>query len=258
MIKSDDNPSKSLVLEKIKRRMSRELDCPQSETKFRYLICTTPRTGSNFLCSILRASGVAGHPLEYMNGNYLMANYNFAPVGNTRYDYLREMEGRRTTPNGVFGIKTMYFQLVAFFNKQDKPTLEFLKRQNLLIYLYRKNKLEQAVSWFLANKTNVYTSIEEGEYSPIIFDGPTMVACLNELVREDSLWQKALKRYELPHVKICYEDLIKHPEREVSKIYKFFGVEGYSKVDENEIEKKLQHPQYGDLLSQFKSFLSYS
>jgi hypothetical protein len=30
-----------------------------------YLICTTPRSGSNFLCEVLRGTGVAGQPDEY-------------------------------------------------------------------------------------------------------------------------------------------------------------------------------------------------
>src|SRR5262249_46474418 len=30
-----------------------------------YLICTTPRSGSNFLCEVLRATGVAGDPDDY-------------------------------------------------------------------------------------------------------------------------------------------------------------------------------------------------
>ncbi|TPL71848.1 hypothetical protein FJ941_28635 [Mesorhizobium sp. B2-3-13] len=33
-----------------------------------YSICTSPRSGSNFLCQHLSSTGVLGHPLEYFNG----------------------------------------------------------------------------------------------------------------------------------------------------------------------------------------------
>jgi LPS sulfotransferase NodH len=35
------------------------------EINLSYLVCATPRTGSNFLCEVLSSTGVAGYPGEY-------------------------------------------------------------------------------------------------------------------------------------------------------------------------------------------------
>jgi LPS sulfotransferase NodH len=104
-----------------------------------YLICTTPRSGSTFLCEALASTGVAGRPEEYFQQlaatgeprrpvdylgpelleSELPASFS-APEGDFRVslmfdprrfgtfgDYATWVIGTGTTSNGVFGAKIM-------------------------------------------------------------------------------------------------------------------------------------------------------
>jgi trehalose 2-sulfotransferase len=102
-----------------------------------YLICTTPRSGSTFLCEALASTGVAGRPeeyfqqlvatglprrpIDYLEGLVATGMPAFgAPDGDHRVDplfdprrfaafddYVSWVLGTATTSNGVFGAKIM-------------------------------------------------------------------------------------------------------------------------------------------------------
>src|SRR5437016_3066195 len=77
-----------------------------------YLICSTPRSGSNFLCEVLRATGVAGFPDEYFwNPPYWRERWDVGDFPS----YFRRLLREGTSPNGVFGSKMMwdYFEEVS-------------------------------------------------------------------------------------------------------------------------------------------------
>jgi LPS sulfotransferase NodH len=69
-----------------------------------YTICTTPRTGSNFLCELLSSTGVLGRPREYFNGAGRRLHddptYPDDPAGQ-----FRRILTMGATPNGVYGLK---------------------------------------------------------------------------------------------------------------------------------------------------------
>jgi LPS sulfotransferase NodH len=76
-----------------------------------YLLATVPRTGSTFLSHLLWQSGCLGAPLEYLN--YLQTGpYHFASGKPLKQAELwRSALHRRTSPNGVFGVKCFSLQL---------------------------------------------------------------------------------------------------------------------------------------------------
>lgn len=80
----------------------------------------------------LAETGVAGDPLEYLNLFYVQAYAKRSGISDpeefsrslcrspdTLFKYLAFVEARRTSPNGVFGLKLHHSQFASIFN--DKP-----------------------------------------------------------------------------------------------------------------------------------------
>src|SRR5262249_15586129 len=97
--------------QKIRQDLSPENDFPPTACRFKYLICSTPRSGSTLLSTGLASTGRAGRPLEYLSQPYGVV----FKERNGRLllpEYWRFLVTRRTTPNGVFGMK-MHFDQFA-------------------------------------------------------------------------------------------------------------------------------------------------
>lgn len=143
-----------------------------------YLICCTPRVGSTLLARGLESTGVAGNPREYFGAGargelenpfdwrtddahrIAIENQDLA----SHHEFLNSIKIKGTTRNGVFGAKIHWFQienlssrLAAVFG--EKP-LHNLVQQWIpgcrLIWLRRKDKIAQAVSWYRAIETRQF------------------------------------------------------------------------------------------------------
>src|SRR5271169_3091095 len=93
--------------------LSREWDVGDgSAPQFQYMILSLPRTGSEFLCASLRRRGI-GVPQEYLGMHSIAARLGcMDDAGNTPVaPYFAQLRARRTTPNGIFGIKVHPFHL---------------------------------------------------------------------------------------------------------------------------------------------------
>src|SRR5438309_4220982 len=86
-----------------------------------YLLATVPRTGSTYVSHILWRSGCLGAPLEYLN---FLASSPFAFAHGQpekQRELWRSVLHRRTSPNGVFGVKCFSTQLREL--QQANPSL---------------------------------------------------------------------------------------------------------------------------------------
>lgn len=75
-----------------------------------YLVCATPRTGSNFLCEVLSSTGVAGHPEEYFWKRPFW--YDRWAVSDFA-SFIDAVRHHGTTRNGVFGSKLIWDHDIA-------------------------------------------------------------------------------------------------------------------------------------------------
>jgi trehalose 2-sulfotransferase len=105
-----------------------------------YLVCSTQRSGSTYLCQLLGGTGTLGHPMEFFEARaetglpphpgYFLAGLprtgagirdDLRPTAGPPYSDLTTVDGWEahvertfalgTTPNGVFGAKLMWNQL---------------------------------------------------------------------------------------------------------------------------------------------------
>ena len=145
-----------------------------------YIVCATQRSGSTLLCEALQSTGVAGQPDEFLeptNVRRWTAHLRTSsPAG-----YLAALRARRSSANGVFGLKLMFPDLVAFIAASGKPIdhaamadqVDSLLPGVSYLWLTRRNKIRQAVSYLRAVQTDVWqlrdrATSPPGQYS---YDG---------------------------------------------------------------------------------------
>ena len=203
---------------------------PRPEIRVSYVICSTPRSGSNFLCELLQRTEVAGRPDEYF--------WN-PPAGHERWavsEYRAYVEGIQqagTTPNGVFGIKLMwaYFgevvaRLGALTGQADASPPEVLAAvfPNLkYVWLTRRDKVRQAISWHRALTTQRWRSTDTvGEDAPEpTFDFETIGALVGVATVDDGAWREFFDRHGIEPLTIVYEDLEQDPEQACRRVLDF-------------------------------------
>lgn len=203
-----------ISLPRIEGLMSPERDIPgAAPVRMRYLICSSPRVGSNLLCAVLRQTGAAGDPLEYLNPRYMKAGarrMGGGPV--TIAAYLAALEARRTSPSGVFGLKVHYGHLAALMKDEPARMAAFLARFDRHILMVRGDKIAQAVSLHKAQATGFWTEEDRaahratGAADPSVpFDPQAIARALLSIITEEQGWRSLLSG--TTHVEVRYEDL---------------------------------------------------
>lgn len=137
-------------------------------TRFRYLIFSTQRTGSELLCAYLRERGI-GVPLEYFGPTSLAERLDcLEGNGRTMFQrYVPLLEAKRTTPNGIFGMKLHPGQLEALSELNDEKAIRFLERFGKIIVLRRRDKVLQAISLARAIITGQFHNVAGDETRPL-------------------------------------------------------------------------------------------
>jgi LPS sulfotransferase NodH len=205
-----------------------------------YIIAATPRTGSNFLCETLLATHVCGKPREYAAR---ADQHQWSNVEGFRSHeaYVRHYLDSGRTPNGVFGTKLMWGQIVAMAYDQKlkiEPTCEdiLLTVADLIgpcryLFLRRKDKLRQAISYYRARATGSWVAekrdklIADSQETPVPFDCAAINACMLELESDNASWSAYLSSCGCDTLHLYYEDIVSSTEMWVRRICTFIGEE---------------------------------
>ena len=192
----------------------------QETPTFRYMIATVPRTGSTYLALLLWRTGVLGAPMEYINlhnqKNIIARLGNGDPV-----KYWEEVQRVRTSPNGVFGYKA-FMQCMEHISKTH-PELLGQIASDQVIYLTRKNKIAQAVSYSKAWRTKSWFSfVPETETADYDFDH--IARCEAWIAYQEAFWEKAFAMTGTPPLRVYYEDVAENGQGAVQSVLQFLGV----------------------------------
>ncbi|WP_161798972.1 Stf0 family sulfotransferase [Caenimonas sp. SL110] len=223
---------------KIDFLMSPERDFPRRSqpATYRYALCSTPRCGSNMVGDMLFDTGLAGNPQEYLNTRY-MAGYNRSmgrdggPFDLTAYQ--GDMESRRTSPNGVFGIKIHFEHMESLWKQQFAEMAKYLSIYNQFVLLTRRDKIAQAVSLHKARETQIWASIDYKFLEPDdprlkikpAFSAHKIARCLSDLIVQEESWRALLDNFKLPYVVLAYEDLVADFAGESRKLLRVLGLD---------------------------------
>lgn len=205
----------------------------------------TQRTGSTLLCKGLESTRIAGNPGEFLTLHGEKDYQEKYDVDNYP-DLRKKIWGLGTTGNGVFGVKYSHDkggieQIITDFHKlkgipsPDKPNLEDLLADLLPnckhIYLTRRNKVRQVVSWWKAIKDQVW-HIEKGkkqQSEAAFYEENYVFPALTHLFKEVVLREARIQDYFVKHniqvMSVVYEDFILDFEGTIRRIIEYLEIE---------------------------------
>lgn len=212
-----------------------EFDFPlfTGSPSMRYVICSTARSGSNLLQRALWRTNLAGAPEEYLTEHYAADFAQRWPAirNGDGYDldrYVTELMRHRTSPNGAFGIKVHDAHL-------SEPMLRDADIDALLsspryVWIRRRDRVRQAVSWSIAVQTGVW--IADGEWlektkptAEPAYDFDELADRLEALEQRDRTWAERFERSDArPHI-VYYEDLASRYEETIRACLSALGIE---------------------------------
>ena len=216
-----------------------------------YMICCTPRSGSHLLAAGLTSTGIAGYPVERFprqpEGVKLTAAEADAMVTEAPpeswYDsdldreYIRHIIEAGTTSNGTFAVTMHWFQVndavrrirdylrVAGSVPQQIFSLAFPKLS--YVWLRRRDKVAQAVSWYRAIQTGRYVKLRDAQDVraagdlEVTFDYSKIRTYWAALRSYDNGWNHFFTGKGLRPFVVHYEDLCNDYERSIRDILSF-------------------------------------
>jgi LPS sulfotransferase NodH len=208
-----------------------------------YFIAGTPRTGSGLLAEALESTRIAGRPKEYYDPNFEERWLRELGIS-ADSEYLKKMLLAGTTSNGVYGAKVHWHQFVHLTTKLRQlkpgglPDLENLRAafpELRYVFLTRRDKVRQAVSYYKAIKTGIWFSIRPDEKAsqppPVpreivvpIFDFYRIDHWVNHLTEFETNWRKYFAKSGLKPFEVSYEDFVENYDATVFAILEYLGI----------------------------------
>lgn len=221
------------MLEGIETGYEERYDFPRREAlpDRAYMIATVPRTGSSYFSHELWRTGCLGAPLEYLN---------FVPTGPARFattdphtqtQLWREMLHVRTSPNGVFGLKTFSIQLREL--QQRNPALLREVFDMLLppgsatrvVRLKRRDRLAHAISYARALMSGVWRKEQEGGAAPgVEYSNEAVDSARAYLDRQEADWDLLFRELGIDPLELWYEDILDRPDEAVKRVADYLAV----------------------------------
>lgn len=201
-----------------------------------YVIASVQRSGTHLLCTLLRNTGVAGLPAEHF----------LAKPGETwerrwkspsRMQYVQRVLRHNTTPNDVFGTVVMW----SYFDRmlqmlRDIPKYRALDPADLMasvlqepkyVWLRRRNRVEQAVSWAIACQTGVWARKAGEKPRPRDiprFDFKVIDEWCNRIENHNAAWANYFRENGIEPLTLFYEDLVANNRATVERVLEFLRV----------------------------------
>lgn len=217
-----------------------------------YIVCSTPRSGSHLLAEALQISALAGRPDEYFITN------KYGQLQN-EHGHIADLYGKKSleefrelvlslgsTPNGVFGIIIQWDYLHHVFNNfrslpqyghlDDKALLDAVFYQPKFIWLQRRNKVNQAVSWIKAEQTGFWrhekgSQETEQPVNPLTFNFFLIEENIERFEKAEKAWGEFFARYRIDPFVVVYEDLVHSFEATSLALLDFLNISRPSHID---------------------------
>ena len=216
------------------------------------VIASVERTGSTLLCSLLRQTGMAGTPVEYLN----IHTHNFSkfrqrygvpqlrlvhrPIGWLRsrtgrfawrnigwFDpasyrqYLAAIARVNTTSNGIFGIKMHWNQYKRHLLDLNL-TVDFWKVPVQWVRISRQDEIAQAISFVRAAQSSSWNSNMKIKREPV-YDGASILAALERIASENADWQEYFEQHNIHPLNITFEQLTTDMNHTVRRVMHHIG-----------------------------------
>lgn len=197
----------------------------QPEPTVRYLVAITPRSGSSYLCDVMRQARRLGRPNELLSAESL-PRLRLRTHASDPDDHLSQVLKLTGTANGVAGLKASWFQFNNYCRAMRDPTVFHSFR---FIYLTRRDRAAQAVSLYCATQTDVFhTNIEHGEdkwakLQRLDYDFDLIRHWWSHIVAQEVGWCRYFEQHQLHPLTLDYEDVQTDVVDATRRIARFLG-----------------------------------
>jgi LPS sulfotransferase NodH len=198
----------------------------------RYLLASVPRAGSTWLSHRLWASGCLGAPLEYCNFEA------GGPGGGAAGDPLaqtaiwRRSLARRTSPNGVYGLKV--FPPMLHQLQLDNPRLLNEVMQIMagpvaprkVVRLRRRDGNAHAISYARASLSGVWRQEQErlaGSAEPD-FSAIAVERCHRAIAHQEAAWDAMCADLRIAALELWFEDALADPAKAITAVCEYLEV----------------------------------
>jgi LPS sulfotransferase NodH len=217
-------------------------------------IASVQRTGSTLLCSILRATGAAGHPIEILNLHADNFTRLRAEIGNPQFSlrgkieiaarkalrrapvrhvglysrasferYLHGVAARHVTDNGVFGLKVHWNQLVDTMLNEGRD-VDFWGAPVSWVRIRRSNEVRQAISYVRAAQTESWNSWMQ-ERAEATYDEAAIVAALQHIETGNRGWDGYFAARGIAPLEVSFDELVRNRDAVVRRVMATVGVD---------------------------------
>jgi len=201
-----------------------------------YIIASVQRSGTHLLCSILRSTGVAGSPGEFFlckPGETWEERWGTS----SQAAYVEDVLEQNMTTTGVFGTVVMWSYLDRMLQMlQQIPTYRGLTGARLLaavfnepkyIWMRRRSRVEQAVSWAIACQTGVWAQKTGAQTKPRAireFDFKVIDEWCNRIAEHETGWGNYFSENQIEPVILFYEDVVESGRDAAKRVLEFLGL----------------------------------
>jgi LPS sulfotransferase NodH len=217
-------------------------DAPAADVSARgYAICTTQRSGSNYLCQLLASTGVLGRPLEFFNAPGRRAR-EFPDYPDDPVRQLAMILPHGSTPNGVYGLKIFAYQFDAVAATDWPARLPRLH----WIHFTRIDLLGQAISLLKAKQTGQWRS-SDAAVAAACYDGKQIGREMRSIASADARWRLFFARNGMTPLRLLYEDLVREPAASVRAVAETLRLCGEMRIDATRIDVRQQRDGESEL-----------
>lgn len=185
-----------------------------------YMIASTPRSGSHYLGHLMRSTGLMGDPLEYLHSDHFKRWKEIFQTDDLISTF-SELYKRRTSPNGIFGLKAHYNQLEEYGGVDQIVKLLGVSK---VIFVTRLDKASQAVSYSIAHQTQSWISEDPPLVEPF-YDYCSIDKCVSQVMAQEFGWNEFFRETDLDVMYVSYESLCLSPDLVIDQISAFLGVD---------------------------------
>lgn len=242
-----------------------------------YVICTSPRSGSTLLCSLLKATGIAGNPASWFHEPSVaewLADFGIAPrQAASERDVLQSVfraaieRGSRDT--GMFGLRLQrhsfdfFHRQLALLHPEPENFVARFERcfgKTLFVHLTRPDKVEQAVSYLKAQQTGLWHVAADGSELERIaphrdpsYDAREIGAAFETMTAYDRDWQEFFLREAIDPVRISYDSLAADPVATVRDVLDRLGLDTAAAAKIAPGTKKIADETSQDWVARFRA-----
>lgn len=188
-----------------------------------YLICTTSRSGSTFLCDLLRSTRRLGDPREFYNRRKYEESTRLWSAKDD-LDYLKHLLKNSSTENGVCGVKLSTAAFVKF-REGLGPVADALHIRYM--FLRRRDQTRQAISLYRATQSKVW-AWRRDEPLPtdrVHFNEKGIVEAAEAIKRANEYWENWFTQTQISPLELWYEDILSDAQDVVKSVCRWVGVD---------------------------------